>query len=401
MKTITKLEQKWLEDREYMTRYMLVFTGSVFVHLILAMMFAISGHWFFAAMNGISIVFFMVWLHFFAYMPVNAFLLLALYLNVMLHAVVYDLFLGMTPGFFLYPLILIPATFFLSTLDLKHSHTMLYSALLSILSALVMLTSLISPPLAPLKDAELARQFFQVNLLLCTLLLCAFTFECMTEMLNSQKKTYHTEMDTLTGLRNHYGFIREIERIHGMRYSVVMCDIDNFKQINDLYGHSIGDELLTRIGHMLSTSINKTDVICRWGGEEFLLVLCSDFEDALTLVEQLHTHIPEIEVNVGEAKVHVTLTFGIAGSMEADSFDTLIKIAETNLQRGKRSGKNCIVHTASHISELPSAVPADAELDTSFLNEPLFDAFSATSDTTYIYACNLSTNVSRWSRTAV
>lgn len=403
MKTISLLEQKWTEDRRYMTRYMLVFTGSTFIHLILLLLFAIMGYPQFAAMNAASILLYIGWLLVFARVQINDFLLLVLYLDVVLHASVYNITFGAAPGFFLYPFIIIPVTFFLSARDLKHAHTIFYSSVLSVASVVVMLATLSREALVQMADPSQVQQFFQINVLFCALLLSVYTSEFMTETLNTQDSlSHHAETDPLTGLWNRYGFRKETERIHGTQYAVVMCDIDNFKQINDLYGHSVGDELLCGIAHLFASSIQKNDAVCRWGGEEFLMILCANFDDALARVEQLRSQLSQVAVETKNGSVHITMTFGVAGSMEADSFDTLVKIADTNLLRGKRSGKNCVVQTESHTPEISGILqPNGTELDTSFLNERMFSAFAATSDTTYIYVCNLNTNVSRWSRTAV
>lgn len=399
MNIINRIEKMWAQDRRYTTRYMLVFSGSVFIHGVLAAMFAVGGRMGFMAMNLASLVFYALWLISFSHRPVNAAMLLLLYLDVVVHACVYNLYLGKGPAFFLYPFIIIPVTFFLSIRDLKDRHPMFNSVVLAVLSALLMLATLFFQPLAPLEDPRQVEQFFQVNVLLCTLLLSVYTSEFMTETLNTQKTlSFHADNDQLTGLRNRYGFAKEVERFHGTQYCVVMGDIDDFKQINDRYGHTTGDLVLSKVSQAIRTSVSKEDALCRWGGEEFVMVLRADQEAACAVVERVRRKLSGIVVDPGSSSA-VTMTFGLADCLEADSFNELVRIADENLLRGKASGKNCLVCSAD--AQAADSDHQEKRLDTSFLNSPIFSAFSATSDTTYIYMLNLENNISRWSRTAV
>lgn len=401
MKTIARLEHMWEHERRYATRYMLIASGSIFTHAVLAVLFLAAGCMWGVALNAAGILFYLGWMWSFAWHRVNDGMLLALYLNVVIPACIYNVAFGVDAAFYVYPFILIPVTFFLSTRELTHKHTLLNSAALSVLSVVLMLLTLMKAPLTPLPEGQ-NIQFFQVNLLICAVLLSVYTSEFMTETLTTQDSlSLHAETDQLTGLRNRYGFHKEMERIHGTQYCVIMCDIDDFKQVNDLYGHTVGDLLLAKVGKMMRSAVGKEDIVCRWGGEEFLMVIRSDMEAATAVVEKIRRGLDEISEEVSGAEVKVTMTFGAADCLEADTFDEQVRIADANLIRGKRTGKNCIMYS-TNAGEITGIVQtATSELDTSFLNERVFSAFSATSDTTYIYMCNLKTNVSRWSKTAV
>lgn len=402
MKIIQALEKMWERDRRYTTRYMLVFTGSFFIHAVLAVMFLLAGRVGLAAMNAVSIVLFLGWVAVFVRRPVNDVMLLVPYLDVLIHASVYNLILGSSSAFFLYPFVVIPVTFFFAARDLKHPRTLVNSTIMSIAAVLIMLATLAPEPSAPFAEANTAGHFFQVNALISALLLSVYSSEFMTETLHTEDNlSFHAENDQLTGLRNRYGFTKEIERIHGTQYCVIMADVDDFKQVNDLYGHSVGDELLSRMGKALQSCVRKDDILCRWGGEEFLVVVRSNMEAAAAAVERIRRKLSSVTAESGDTVVSVTMTFGVADCMEGDSFDELVKIADSNLLRGKRSGKNCVVMSNDTRDITGDVHSAESELDTSFLTERMFSAFSATSDTTYIYMCNLKTNVSRWSKTAV
>ena len=402
MKAIKKLEKMWEQDRKYTTRYMLVVSGTVFIHAVLAVIFALEGRPWFSALNAASIVGYCFWCYLFTLTPVNEGMLLYFYLDVVLHACVYNVFLGRDTAFYLYPFIIIPVTFFLSTRDLKKGNSMAVSVGLSILSVLLMLATLGGEPIAPFADPGTTVQLFHINMLMCALFLCIYTSEFMTETLSTQKSlSFHAENDALTGLRNRYGFAKEEEKLHGTQYCVVMCDIDDFKRVNDVYGHSVGDAVLSKAGRVLLTGVRREDVVCRWGGEEFLMVLRSDLESAQATVERIRRKLAATSVETRGAPVSVTMTFGLADCLEAESFDELVRIADDNLLQGKRTGKNKLVLSTDGSRDAREDHAAETKLDTSFLDSPIFSAFSATSDTTYIYMCNMENNVSRWSRTAV
>ena len=402
MKAIQRLEKMWEQNRRYTTRYMLAVGGSMFIHAVLAVIFAMAGRLGFVALNGLAIGFYCFWVWLFTRRAVDEWMLLALYLDVVLHACIYNVFLGQGTAFYLYPFIIIPVTFFLSTRDIKKSYTLAVSVALSVLSVLLMLITLSIQPIDPFQDSGLTQQFFHVNVLLCALLLCVYTSEFMTETLSTQQSlSFHAENDALTGLRNRYGFTKEVEKLHGTQYCVVMCDIDDFKRINDAHGHSVGDAVLSKVGRALLTSTRREDAVCRWGGEEFLMVLRCDLEAAQATVERIRRKLAVTTVEANGASVSATMTFGLADCLEAESFDDLVRIADGNLLRGKRSGKNCLVLSADGGKESADSQTPETALDIAFLNNPIFSAFSATSDTTYIYMCNLENNVSRWSRTAV
>lgn len=400
MKTIERLEKMWAQERRYTTRYMLVFAGSCFIHVVLAVLFVMEGRLLLAGLNCASLVFYCGWLGMFTRKRVGDGMLLSLFLDVAIHSCIYNVQMGAEPAFFLYMFVVIPVTFLFALRDLKHERVLANSVVLGLAGVVAMLATLSGTPSAPLTQ-QAAKQFFQINVLMCALLLGVYTSEFMTETLRTQDSlSFHAENDPLTGLRNRYGFSREVEQIQGTQYCVVMCDIDDFKQVNDLYGHGVGDILLGKIGSALLSCVRKEDIVCRWGGEEFLLVIRADMDAACAAVERIRRKLSSVAAEAGSTPVTVTMTFGAADCMEAQSFEELVRIADSNLLRGKRSGKNCLVTSASS-AENPAVQPADTKLDTSFLTERVFSAFSATSDTTYIYMCNLNTNVSRWSRTAV
>ncbi len=156
--------------------------------------------------------------------------------------------------------------------------------------------------------------------------------------------------DSLTGLLNRSAILDCLERewARALRLhdpiAVVMADLDHFKEINDSYGHHIGDEVLRRVGPMLTASVRAYDAAGRYGGEEFLIVLsgCSP-GDAARRVEDLRVLIQQVEVVAGLDVVHVTISAGLAVStgerLPSDS-EMVLRAADAALYQAKSKGRN-------------------------------------------------------------
>ena len=154
--------------------------------------------------------------------------------------------------------------------------------------------------------------------------------------------------DTLTGLLNRRGFMELAEHeIHRHRrtaepLSVVMADIDHFKQLNDRHGHGTGDEVLRRIAARMQRAVRELDIVCRWGGEEFVFLLPrTEPSEARQVMERVRNRIVAAPVKTQSGTFMVTLTFGIAG-IESD-LETAIDAADRAMYSGKAAGRDRIV----------------------------------------------------------
>ncbi|SHK15504.1 diguanylate cyclase [Paramaledivibacter caminithermalis] len=122
--------------------------------------------------------------------------------------------------------------------------------------------------------------------------------------------------------------------------SVIMCDIDRFKQVNDLYGHRKGDEVLAKLGKILKNNLRKNDLVGRYGGEEFIIILPrTNLEDALVVCEKLRKIIEDSKL-MG-TRMDLTLSFGISSfPVHGTSEEELIEKADQALYKSKKSGRN-------------------------------------------------------------
>jgi len=127
--------------------------------------------------------------------------------------------------------------------------------------------------------------------------------------------------------------------------ALVMIDIDHFKAINDLYGHVIGDEMLITLSSFISTQTRKSDLFCRWGGEEFVLLLTEiTHDEALNLCEKLRENIASmpcdtLKKHIGVDK-HITCSFGVTMLHKDDTPTRLTARADKALYIAKESGRN-------------------------------------------------------------
>lgn len=157
--------------------------------------------------------------------------------------------------------------------------------------------------------------------------------------------------DALTGLNNRRSFFETGSAIllNARRYerplSVVMLDLDNFKAINDTYGHSTGDEVIKAVANTLRQGRRESDITGRLGGEEFAILLQeTDIETALDLIENLRKEVQQIIVNSEDKQVGVTASFGIAElDAQCDTLGKLIANADRALYQAKEQGRNRVV----------------------------------------------------------
>jgi diguanylate cyclase (GGDEF)-like protein len=121
----------------------------------------------------------------------------------------------------------------------------------------------------------------------------------------------------------------------------VVLDIDHFKNINDTYGHKIGDDVLAMVANLISLSLRKMDVAARWGGEEFVVVLPGATKVVAKAVsERIRMLIGESFVSVGEDKLGVTVSIGVTISRTDDSVETVVSRADRLMYQSKSNGRN-------------------------------------------------------------
>lgn len=159
--------------------------------------------------------------------------------------------------------------------------------------------------------------------------------------------------DPLTGAGNRVALdktlSREVElaKRHGQQLSVLMIDLDHFKQVNDEFGHSMGDKVLKDAADCMTACIRQTDMCFRYGGEEFLVMLSSaDQAGALRIAERIRMSISDMTFENAKGKLQVTTSIGCATLRGIDNTDSLVQRADTALYEAKHGGRNRVISDA-------------------------------------------------------
>lgn len=152
--------------------------------------------------------------------------------------------------------------------------------------------------------------------------------------------------DTLTGLANrrHIESVLDAEigrtRRYGRDLSIILIDLDNFKNVNDTYGHQSGDTVLVKFAEMLQATVRASDVAGRWGGEEFLVISPeNNLAGVAALAELIRLRLAEIPFAVSGRQ---TASFGVACLVAGESRDGLVRRADDALYKAKKNGRNCV-----------------------------------------------------------
>lgn len=166
------------------------------------------------------------------------------------------------------------------------------------------------------------------------------------------------KIDGLTGISNRSHFIEtapillDLCRRHGHPISVFMVDIDHFKQINDLYGHPEGDEVIRLVAERLQTMLRNTDLLARYGGEEFAVILPETIpRNARAVAELIRRNIEEMPVTLDDHRsIRITVSVGVAGYEilpDEIGLEALLKQADLRLYEAKQRGRNLVVSESS------------------------------------------------------
>jgi len=160
-----------------------------------------------------------------------------------------------------------------------------------------------------------------------------------------------SKIDPLTGINNRAAFdntlVREVERSHrhNLPLSLLVIDIDHFKNVNDTLGHSAGDKILQDLSKCIADTLRSTDTLYRYGGEEFVVILAGTANNGAELVaERLRSEIAHFPFTYNKSKLKITASLGIASLSKRDDAKRLFNKADAALYKAKNAGRNCIHH---------------------------------------------------------
>ena len=196
------------------------------------------------------------------------------------------------------------------------------------------------------------ERFINAYLHYTKILKSSFELVALLSIESVQQLSEEAKTDPLTGLLNRRYMhlilkdVAELASITEQPFTLALIDIDDFKQINDTYGHLVGDCVLKELSKLLRNSFRKGDYIFRYGGEEFLVVMPStDFKEAYRLLERFRCIVQHHTFKCYNYELHITVSVGVCSDIPKGSKNILdyIKCADIKLYRAKRTGKNKVV----------------------------------------------------------
>lgn len=283
--------------------------------------------------------------------------------EIIFHSTMFTLLLGWQWGYMTYMIALVPVSFYLSlTLPQMHRHLLSPIILGIMICACFICTKIACTHITPLYTDVASEAFMTAGYCLNTAtsfsiilffsILFSIEIRQMQRNLMQENETLDeiASHDPLTGLLNrrsmefHLGKVMDVAKKTGAQFSLIMADIDDFKKVNDTYGHDVGDQVLVHVATIMKNQLRGNDYVCRWGGEEMLLLISNNGKIATQVAERIRQALENTPITTKDGdKITVTMTFGVTGYIPGFNINKLIKITDENLYRGKRNGKNQVV----------------------------------------------------------
>ena len=192
------------------------------------------------------------------------------------------------------------------------------------------------------------RQSLYLNLAICAMITLV-----VLSLLNAMVKRHQDNtaalatLDSLTGLPNRRSFdllaaqaLTEAQRDNAPLVALLI-DLDHFKVLNDTHGHLAGDEVLRQFANVLQSSLRQSDILCRWGGEEFIVLLReAEGRQAIEVAEKIRRRTEQLIFSYADKPLRLTVSIGLSGLQPDDTLHSLLTRADHALYRAKQGGRN-------------------------------------------------------------
>jgi diguanylate cyclase (GGDEF)-like protein len=348
--------------REFSLFYLML-GGMVFAHLFYIFFFYTVGSLFMSAFNMFSVVFYIILFIFFV-IKENTKILNYLVIEIIIHAFIATLVIGMNNGFEFFLI----CTAFASHHLVRITHTSKVTAYIINISVFFILLGLKFLPsstvlsfikvfpvqsyLSAIYVFNLVMAFIMIFLVLLVFLREIRSDEERLKILNS-KLSELASHDSLTQLLNRRAMKARLEaaldfkKKNNVGFVTAIADIDDFKKINDKYGHDCGDKVLKKVVQVIKENVRESDYISRWGGDEILILFNrSTIEGASVCIERIHKEIANSIFLHNNEIINLTITIGVCPSEDYSYYQDIILEADRRLYDGKHKGKNCIIYEA-------------------------------------------------------
>ncbi len=268
--------------------------------------------------------------------------------EIVLHAVLAVRAIGWDSGFHYYLLLVVPIVV---TAEMKYA--VLRPVLISIMLVIYVLLDHWMRGVAPIDVVEArglsALRYFNIAVTFLLLAYLTTIYRSLVAKAERQLRMLATT-DPLTHLLNRRSLqeLADYELVQRKRQqqplSFILADVDHFKQINDRFGHHVGDDVLVAVSRTLRQVVREQDSVARWGGEEFLILMPNAAPAiAREVAERLRQAVAEVRVPAGEHFIGITMTFGVSSSEGNEVSDHTIKRADRALYLGKSRGRDQVV----------------------------------------------------------
>lgn len=358
-----------MNDREIRFRkdflfFYLILGGMVLAHLFYAFFFYNIGSIFMTILNIFSILFYVsLFILFFVTNNVNV--LKYLISEIIIHSFFATLITGPSNGFELFLICTVFASHHI--VRITHARKMI-AYITNIVTFILLLTLRILPKLADLSSIQVYPSqsyinfIYVFNLILAFIMISYIMLVFLKEIENDEEKLRQLNSrlselashDSLTQLLNRRAMKMRLEAAMNLRkknnteFVTAIADVDNFKKINDLYGHDCGDKVLKKVVQVIRENVRQSDYISRWGGDEILILFNrSSLEGASTCIERIHKEIATSTFIYNYETVNLSITIGVCPSDNYSLYQDIILEADRRLYDGKHNGKNCIIYESS------------------------------------------------------
>lgn len=290
------------------------------------------------------------------------FIFMSSLIEVLFHSAIASVILGWNWGFMLYTIALVPVAFYLTYTLPKFKESLMFPIVWSVIVAMCYFgIRMVCSRIAPLYDEKypdiVPTCFYYFNMMVTFVMLLEFSIlfaleiRYMQRRLEQENKTLGeiAHYDPLTHLMNRRSMNEYLENMLQQAvqeedpFCLIMADIDDFKKVNDTYGHECGDIVLIAVSNIISACVRKNDCVCRWGGEEILILLQAEKEIAVQVAERICKDVAVTEITYKDKKVKVTLTMGVSVHQKGTDISQMIEEADQKLYKGKNNGKNQVV----------------------------------------------------------
>ena len=282
--------------------------------------------------------------------------------EVVVFVLVTSLTIGNIMRFNLYCLALVPGMFYITSTIKDFKGKTIIPFLFSMFSMIAFVSSLLfelfREPIYIIEPSVWTQLVEIFNVIVVYSMMIVFSLLFTWEMKNNsaalekrnQQLQQFANRDPLTKLPNRRSMMQVLNvAMHELQrdnapFSVILGDIDDFKKVNDNYGHDAGDKVLVTVANTITSQLRDCDSVCRWGGEEILIIIKGDLEAARNIAERIRLNISTSKVEHGGQTLRITMTFGVAQAKAGDRIEHLIQQADNRLYYGKGHGKNQVVY---------------------------------------------------------